>query len=174
MRPGCIADRKKHAELQHEHAKLQLKFDTETRRRALFECLSPLPCRALPPCRVLLVMLPCLHLRPGRISPLFLFLVSSFFYSSTSPRCFNLCSFLPAPCSLASVARATAHGRARSRTVPHRRTPTASFPPCASCAQPRIYIHGPFPSPHTGSLLEKGLHTTLCAKPRVYIYERPP
>ena len=102
-----------------------------------------------------------------------------------------LSSLLSPPCSLLSCLCRARH-RARSRmvagtlahrhafpsapprTVPHRRAPTPSFPPCLSCAQPRVYIHGPFPLPHTGSLLEKRLHTTLCAKPRVYIYERPP
>ena len=43
-RPRCIADREKHVELQRKHAELQLKYDTETRRHAPLECLSPLPC----------------------------------------------------------------------------------------------------------------------------------
>ena len=78
-----------------------------------------------------------------------------------------------------SPSRTATHSRAPPQTLAHRRAPprTANLLPSFRVrrAQNSAFIYTlVYPDLGTDSLLEKRLRTAVCAKPRAYIYERPP
>ena len=122
--------------------------------------LSVSPYMYVVSCRVLFVMRPCLRLRPGRISPLFLFSPLSYLLSFThlpllAALIFALSSLLPALLPLPRAPpRTVAHGRRYPRTP-------SRIPVCTAAHRPA--------SPRTDTLLPP----LSVVRPTGRLYTRP-